>query len=57
MTYRAPGGQSRTAPTAESPKPQRMLSVDALRGSDMFWIAGVIAAMYGLYRKRWFLRV
>ena len=36
---------------ADSPKPQRLVSLDALRGFDMFWIiggAGMVVGFFGM---------
>ena len=42
---------STTTPPSEQPAPsQRLMSVDALRGFDMFWIIGADSLVYALNR-------
>src|SRR5438445_3969821 len=36
--------------TTTAPPPQRLMSVDALRGFDMFWIIGADSLVYALHR-------
>jgi predicted acyltransferase len=38
------------ATTAPAPEPQRLMSLDALRGFDMFWILGADSFVYALHR-------
>src|SRR5574340_1582760 len=38
------------ADLSPAPAPQRLMSVDALRGFDMFWIIGADALVYALHR-------
>ncbi|HYV29363.1 MAG TPA: heparan-alpha-glucosaminide N-acetyltransferase domain-containing protein, partial [Candidatus Eisenbacteria bacterium] len=38
------------SPSAATPPPPRLMSVDALRGFDMFWIIGADALVYALGR-------
>lgn len=38
------------APVAAAPEPQRLMSLDMLRGFDMFWILGADAFVYALNR-------
>ena len=48
---------AKTAPSAEEPRPpQRLVSLDALRGFDMFWIiggSGLLAAIAPLLDQPW----
>ena len=37
------------APTPPPPEPQRLMSLDALRGFDMFWILGADSLVYALH--------
>jgi predicted acyltransferase len=46
---KTPGAQTRIA---EAPVTQRLVSVDALRGFDMFWIVGASSLVYALERMR-----
>jgi predicted acyltransferase len=47
----APAIDKSAAQTASAPKlPQRLTSVDALRGFDMFWIIGADSLVYALHR-------
>ena len=39
-----------TPPTENAPASQRLMSVDALRGFDMFWIIGADSLVYALNR-------
>ena len=46
------GNSSMTVDEQPNPKPERVLSIDALRGFDMFWITGgktVLVAFLGLF--------
>ena len=38
-----------TATTSPAPEPQRLMSLDALRGFDMFWILGADSFVYALH--------
>jgi predicted acyltransferase len=38
-----------TNPLAATPEPQRLMSLDALRGFDMFWILGADSLFYALH--------
>ena len=38
-----------TSPTAPTAEPQRLTSLDALRGFDMFWILGADSFVYALH--------
>jgi predicted acyltransferase len=39
-----------TTPTESAPASQRLMSVDALRGFDMFWIIGADSLVYALHK-------
>jgi predicted acyltransferase len=41
---------TQTQPTGNAPASQRLMSVDALRGFDMFWIIGADSLVYALSR-------
>jgi len=41
---------TQTQPTGSTPASQRLMSVDALRGFDMFWIIGADSLVYALNR-------
>src|SRR5690242_19814003 len=43
-------GQSVTQPEAPASPPRRLLSLDALRGFDMFWIVGGEEIVHALYK-------
>jgi len=45
-----PSSATRVATPSTAPPPQRITSVDALRGFDMFWIMGADALAYALHR-------
>src|SRR3954463_756787 len=46
----APAAVHSDAPSVPQTKPQRLMSLDALRGFDMFWIIGADALVYALER-------
>src|SRR3954468_1998159 len=50
MTTLAESRPSATSPAEASGTSQRLMSVDALRGFDMFWIIGADSLVYALHR-------
>src|ERR1051326_7472768 len=49
----APEAKPAAASTPETPAPpRRMMSVDALRGVDMFWIVGADSLVYALHHLK-----
>src|ERR1051325_1591774 len=50
MTTESPPPAPTTVPLEAPPAPQRLMSLDALRGFDMFWIIGADSLVYALNR-------